>query len=200
MQRGGAGYACPAGIGASSHSPLPLPLHVHHHRHSVHDSVNFLLRPEACSLRLAARLSKPANTGNAAADANRNDTDVAGDQRAHQVVVSRTWGHTDGQTALVDRAAGVLGFRVPRHALGVCANVDVQHDSHRDFSAVALAWCCLVLLVLRLDARTWGFGVRVHMENWRLILQNRSIRIPPVVVWRWFVVLGWIDVVNMNSN
>lgn len=87
---GGGEYTCPAGIGASSHSPLPLLFRVHHYCHSVHDSVTFLLRPEACSLRLAARLSKPANTGNTAADVNCNDTDVAGDQRTRQVVVSRT--------------------------------------------------------------------------------------------------------------
>lgn len=169
---------------------------VHYHRHPVHDSGNFLLHPEARSLRLAARLSKPANTGNNAVGGSSNDTDVVGAQRAHHVVVSRVLSHIVGQAALVDHTAGVVGLRVPRLALDYCYDVDVQHDPHHDFAAVALARYHLVLLAVVRNAQIRGLKVRVHGENWRLPLEKRSIRIPSMVVCRRF----GLDVVNINRN
>lgn len=100
------------------------------------------------------------------ADGSSNDTDVSGDQCDHQVAVSPILNHVSGQTALVDHTTWVMGLCVPHLTLCICSDVDVRHNPHHDFGAVALAQYHLVLLAVSVDAQIWGLEVQVHVGNW----------------------------------
>ncbi|KIO00798.1 hypothetical protein M404DRAFT_752858 [Pisolithus tinctorius Marx 270] len=118
---------------------------------------------------------------------------------AHHVVVSRVVNHIVGQTVLVDHIVVVADLRVPRLVPDACSDVDVQHDPHHDAAAVPVQYQPALPSVMR-DAQIQGLGVPVRVENCRLPLERRSIRIPSVVVWWRFVLLIWTDVVNVNRD
>lgn len=139
------------------------------------------------------------NTGNKVVDGGSSDNDVVGHHCAHHVVVSRVVNHIVGQTVLVDHIVVVADLRVPRLVPDACSDVDVQHDPHHDAAAVPVQYQPALPSVMR-DAQIQGLGVPVRVENCRLPLERRSIRIPSVVVWWRFVLLIWTDVVNVNRD